>query len=80
MANQLSWADLVTKGRGRIWYEGFSRTLRRMPTNEGEKRAVAPRSRLEIVRVAAKDIRALAARTGRPGGPMMMVEIRRPVP
>jgi hypothetical protein len=80
VANQLSWDDLVTKGRGRIWCEGFSRTLRRRPTNDGEKRAIAPRSRLEIVRVAAKDIRALAARTGRPGGPMMMVEIRRPVP
>jgi hypothetical protein len=80
VANQLGWEDLVKRGRGRVWYEGFSRTLRDRPRSDAEKRAVVPRSRLEVVRVAARDIGTLAARTGAPGGPMIMVEVRRPVP
>jgi hypothetical protein len=80
VAGQLSWDDLVRRGRSRVWYEGFSRTLRDRPRNDAEKRAVVPRSRLETIRMTAQEVQTLAARTGRPGGPMFIVEIHRPVP
>jgi len=80
VANQPSWDELVRRGGARLWYEGFSRTLRDRPRNDDEKRAVVPRSKLEIVRVTANDVGTLGSRTGRPGGPMILVEIRRARP
>jgi hypothetical protein len=79
VAGQPRWADMVKRGgRIRVWYEGFSRTLRERPRSDSEKRMVVPRSKLETIRTGKKDTGALSAQSGRPAGPMLQIEISGP--
>lgn len=69
VAGQPSWADMVKRGgRIRVWYEGFSRTLRQRPRNDSEKRMIVPRSKLETVRTSKRNADTLSPQSGRPAG------------
>jgi len=76
VAGQPSFETVAkTRGRVRVWYEGFSRTSRERPTSESDTRMVQPRSALLVRRVSRGNAASLADETERLGGPMVQVEI-----
>lgn len=79
VVNQPTWETLTrSRGRTRVWYEAFSRTERTRPITEADKRTTKPRSALELKRVLLKNVKSLAADTGRVAGPLLQVEIVAP--